>query len=106
MRAYVCPHLPGDGCACRKPQPGLLLRAARDAGADIRTAWMAGDHDTDMAAARAAGCRLALHLTAGRQTRPSTIATVHLDGLHQLVRLLREAHPTSASPNPGPGSDA
>ncbi|MFD9225944.1 HAD hydrolase-like protein [Streptomyces sp. NPDC060064] len=41
------------------------MRAAHDADVDIGTAWMVSDHDTDMAAARAAGCRLAVHVTRG-----------------------------------------
>src|SRR4051812_12811590 len=33
---YYCPHAPGAGCECRKPMPGLLLRAAREHGVDLR----------------------------------------------------------------------
>jgi D-glycero-D-manno-heptose 1,7-bisphosphate phosphatase len=47
-------------CACRKPQPGLLLDAAEMLGLDRSRSWMVGDTDTDMQAARAAGCRALL----------------------------------------------
>jgi D-glycero-D-manno-heptose 1,7-bisphosphate phosphatase len=59
-----CFHHPqaGDACACRKPEPGLLLDAARELGLALDSSWMIGDADTDVAAGRAAGCRTALVL--------------------------------------------
>jgi D-glycero-D-manno-heptose 1,7-bisphosphate phosphatase len=53
---YICPHAPDDGCACRKPQPGLLLRARDDLGIDLAAAYLIGDQLIDMQAAHAAGC--------------------------------------------------
>lgn len=61
---YHCPHHP-DGaipalairCACRKPAPGLLLRAARELGIDLTRSWMAGDILDDIEAGNRAGCR-------------------------------------------------
>jgi D-glycero-D-manno-heptose 1,7-bisphosphate phosphatase len=53
---FVCPHTPGDACACRKPEPGLLLRARDALGADLAASWMVGDGERDVAAARRAGC--------------------------------------------------
>jgi len=54
---YYCPHLPGAGCSCRKPAPGLILRAAKDLEIDIASSWMIGDKEIDLEAARRAGCR-------------------------------------------------
>jgi D-glycero-D-manno-heptose 1,7-bisphosphate phosphatase len=56
-RADFCPHHPNDGCACRKPAPGMLLAAARDLEIDLARSWMIGDNITDMQAGRAAGAR-------------------------------------------------
>jgi histidinol-phosphate phosphatase family protein len=53
----VCPHGPEDGCECRKPAPGLVLRAAQRLGADPRDCVVVGDIGADMEAARAAGAR-------------------------------------------------
>jgi histidinol-phosphate phosphatase family protein len=53
---YYCPHLPGAGCSCRKPEPGLILRAAKDLGLDIASSWMIGDKEIDLEAAKRAGC--------------------------------------------------
>ncbi|HYI99115.1 MAG TPA: HAD-IIIA family hydrolase [Thermoleophilaceae bacterium] len=56
----VCPHAPGDGCDCRKPAPGLVLRAAELLGADPRRCAVIGDIGSDVEAARAAGARAIL----------------------------------------------
>ncbi|GHF59803.1 hypothetical protein GCM10010218_46690 [Streptomyces mashuensis] len=53
----VCPHGPDEGCACRKPAPGLVLRAARELGVDPADCVVIGDIGSDMEAARAAGAR-------------------------------------------------
>jgi len=45
---YVCPHLPRDGCRCRKPKPGLLLRAARELGFEPRECYVVGDNTCDV----------------------------------------------------------
>ncbi len=63
----ICPHHPegivpelARDCRCRKPEPGMLLDAARDLEIDLRRSWMIGDTDSDMEAGRTAGCRTVL----------------------------------------------
>ena len=64
---YYCPHLP-DGeeepyareCNCRKPAPGLLLKAAEEWQIDLARSVMIGNAERDVEAGRAAGCRTAL----------------------------------------------
>jgi HAD superfamily hydrolase (TIGR01662 family) len=70
-----CPHAPQDGCACRKPAPGLLLDAAAAVGVDPLRCAMIGDIGADMAAARAAGMRGVLVPTP--VTRRAEIAAAH-----------------------------
>jgi D-glycero-D-manno-heptose 1,7-bisphosphate phosphatase len=53
---YFCPHLPNQGCDCRKPAPGLILKASKDLGIDVENSWMIGDKEIDMEAAKRAGC--------------------------------------------------
>lgn len=53
---YHCPHRPDAGCECRKPQPGMLLRAQRELGADLTASWVIGNEASDVELARAAGC--------------------------------------------------
>lgn len=50
----ACPHERGT-CDCRKPQPGMLLRASRELGLPLREAVMVGDSEVDVQAAAAAG---------------------------------------------------
>ena len=64
---YYCPHHPTEGqggyrmeCECRKPKPGMLLRAAGELGIDLAESWMIGDRLTDLQAGAAAGCRTIL----------------------------------------------
>jgi D-glycero-D-manno-heptose 1,7-bisphosphate phosphatase len=53
----VCYHTAGDNCDCRKPKPGMLLRAAERLGLDCRRSLMVGDRWSDVEAAKAAGCK-------------------------------------------------
>ena len=64
---YYCPHLPDSGCNCRKPEPGLLERAAREQGIELSGSWMIGDILDDIEAGRRAGCRTIL-LDVGNET--------------------------------------
>ena len=68
---YFCPHHPHKGyegeieslkieCDCRKPRPGMLLKAADDFNIDLSQSWMIGDGENDIKAGKAAGCRNAL----------------------------------------------
>jgi len=57
IRAFlICPHGRDEGCSCRKPAPGLFLRARDELGVRLGNAVMVGDQASDVEAARAAGC--------------------------------------------------
>ena len=72
---YFCPHHPDEKCGCRKPQPGLFVRAARDLDADLTRSLVVGDAFSDIAAARAIGARPILVLTGrGRAQRAEMVA--------------------------------
>ena len=47
-------------CDCRKPKPGMLLKAAEDFNIDLTQSWMIGDGENDVKAGKAAGCKTAL----------------------------------------------
>lgn len=54
---FYCPHELDPPCRCRKPEPGMLLDAARRYDLDLRASWMIGDSEKDIEAGRRAGCR-------------------------------------------------
>ena len=62
---YFCPHLPEDGCSCRKPEPGLIYRAQAEHGLDLSEACMIGDSFKDIQCARRAGCGAAILVRTG-----------------------------------------
>jgi D,D-heptose 1,7-bisphosphate phosphatase len=71
---YYCPHHPNGviqayaiACTCRKPQPGMVLQAARDHDIDLAQSWFIGDILHDVEAGRSAGCRTIL-LDNGNET--------------------------------------
>jgi D-glycero-D-manno-heptose 1,7-bisphosphate phosphatase len=60
---YTCLHGPEAGCACRKPQPGLILDAARDLDLDLARSYLVGDRYKDIETAHNAGLKGILVLT-------------------------------------------
>lgn len=56
---YYCPHEKLSVCQCRKPEPGMLLRAAKEHDLDLANSWMVGDSEIDIEAGRRAGSRTA-----------------------------------------------
>lgn len=62
-KVYYCPHPKDGNCCCRKPRPGMLLRARDELGVDLSDAVFVGDSMTDVRAGLAAGVRSILVLT-------------------------------------------
>jgi histidinol-phosphate phosphatase family protein len=88
---FVCPHGPEDGCACRKPAPGLVLAAARALGVRPEECVVIGDTGADVAAARAAGARAVLVPNAVTRHEEIAGASEVAPDLRSAVgRLLRE----------------
>jgi D-glycero-D-manno-heptose 1,7-bisphosphate phosphatase len=54
---YYCPHTSADACESRKPKPGMLERAAREHGLDLRRSFVVGDRSVDIELARNVGAR-------------------------------------------------
>ena len=57
---YWCPHTPEDNCDCRKPAPGMFLRARDEMGVILEKSWIVGDRLGDLRAGRAVGSRAIL----------------------------------------------
>jgi D-glycero-D-manno-heptose 1,7-bisphosphate phosphatase len=57
---YCCTHDISESCLCRKPKPGMLLRAAKEFSLNLADCWMVGDTTVDIEAGKRAGCKTAL----------------------------------------------
>ncbi len=96
---YYCPHHPDKGvdryrrvCDCRKPEPGMLLRAMAEHGLDPQRSIMVGDKASDMVAASRAGIAQRILVRTGKPLSADAIAesTFQLDSLAQLPTFLTQ----------------
>ncbi len=95
---YYCPHHPRYGneqyrkeCSCRKPQPGLLIKAAEDLDIDLKNSYVIGDMPRDMDIARRVGAKGVMVRTGyGRNvvatSKPDYIAEDLLDAAKWIIR--------------------
>jgi len=56
-KIYYCPHHPDEGCDCRKPKPGMLLRAIKENNIDPTKSFMVGDRMMDVEVGKKVGCK-------------------------------------------------
>lgn len=78
---YYCPHHPNANvmdyrvsCECRKPKPGMILKACAELGIDIGKSYMVGDRNSDIIAGNLAGCRATI-LVSGKKSDEGPIET-------------------------------
>ena len=94
---YYCPHHPHRGyegeiealkidCDCRKPKPGLLLRAAKDFNIDLESSWMIGDGKNDVLAGKKAGTHTSLINTADDSCSADFLAGNLLEAVEQILK--------------------
>lgn len=76
---FYCPHHPDQACTCRKPRPGLIWAARKRHAIDLARACMVGDSAKDIAAARAAGVRLAVLVRTGNGAEAEKALSGRLD---------------------------
>ena len=93
---FYCPHRPDEGCACRKPKPGLIQQAERRHFLDLKESWMVGDSVKDIECARNAGCGGTILVRTGngrsseqilmeQQNPPDSISENLLDAVNWLL---------------------
>lgn len=85
----MCPHDDGDNCACRKPKPGMLVEAGREAGIDFGASFMVGDRWRDVEAGRRAGCRT-IFVDCGYDEQPPADADFTVRSLVEAVDVILE----------------
>lgn len=91
----VCYHDDPDGCACRKPKPGLLLEAARTWDIDLSSSFMIGDRWRDIDAGRRAGCVTVL--VGNTEDTRSVEPDLQFRGLLEAARWIAEKNDTGVN---------
>lgn len=91
---YFCPHLPTDGCRCRKPNTGMIEAATQDFSIDLENSWMIGDKAIDVETGFNARIKTALVLTgygekAAKELnrKPDVIAENLLEAVKKLIKV-------------------
>ena len=85
---FFCPHLPQEGCRCRKPKPGLIFAAQKKYDIHLAGSYMIGDSAKDIICARQAGCGFALLVKTGNyDTAISELAAAGIHADHNATDL-------------------
>jgi D-glycero-D-manno-heptose 1,7-bisphosphate phosphatase len=84
---FTCFHDDSDECSCRKPKPGLLLRAAVEFGIELSSSYMIGDRWSDMEAGKRAGCKTFL-VDHGYDERPPAQCDFRVGSLIEAARAI------------------
>ena len=102
---YVCPHTPEDGCACRKPETGLITQAAAQHGFEPAEAFVVGDKASDIALGRRVGaCTFLVRTGYGAQyeatdeARPDHVVEDLLEATRIIGRLVRNTSAADSIP--------
>jgi histidinol-phosphate phosphatase family protein len=82
--AFYCTHRADENCDCRKPQPGMLVRAAREFDIDLEHSIFIGDSASDVEAAFAAGCKPVLFGSTAIDARENSSAVNRVPVAHAL----------------------
>lgn len=85
LKTYMCPHGRDDGCTCRKPQPTMILEAARAFGLDLTKTYMVGDRLSDVLAGKNAGTKAILVKTATNKQDEAPEADFQANSLTEAV---------------------
>jgi len=90
--SYYCPDVPGTPSDCRKPEPGMLLEAARDLDLDLKNCWMVGDKAADIECGQRVGARTILVRTGYGAEQRCTADLIASDAA-EAVRMILETEP-------------
>jgi D-glycero-D-manno-heptose 1,7-bisphosphate phosphatase len=86
---YYCPHDKNDYCDCRKPEPGMILAAAKDLEIDLNSSYMVGDSASDVEAAKNAGVKSVHISSAGGDIGAELVFPTLIDFARHLDELER-----------------
>ncbi len=85
---YYCPHLPDDGCKCRKPSPEMVFAAAREHDVDLARSFFIGDKRSDLDCGRKAGVKTILVRTGYGNDTDAGLADFVADDVGQAANVI------------------
>lgn len=90
---YFCPHLPNEGCTCRKPNLGMIEQAQKDFEIDLENSWMIGDKQLDVELGFNAKLKTALVLTGYGKNhlgklnlQPNIVANTLIEAVNEILK--------------------
>ena len=91
LNIFHCPHGPDSTCDCRKPNPGMFIKAKTKHNIDMEQSWMIGDKEVDVIAANAAGIEKTILVRSGYEIDESkSKASFFLDSIQQAKQMITE----------------
>jgi len=88
---FHCPHGPDSTCDCRKPKPGMFLKAMAKHNTDMEKSWLIGDNEIDVIAANEAGIENTILVRSGHRIDESiSKARFILDSIQQAKQIITE----------------
>ena len=88
---FHCPHEPDSNCDCRKPKPGMFLKAKAKHNTDMEKSWMIGDKERDIIAANSAGIDNTILVRSGdRIDESNSNARIIINSIRQAKRIIIE----------------
>ena len=89
LNVFHCPHGPESTCECRKPKPGMFLKAKDEHNTDMKKSWLIGDKERDVIAANAAGIENTILVRTGHRIDESnSYARFILDSIQQSKQII------------------
>jgi len=89
LDTFHCPHGPDSNCDCRKPKPGMFIKAKNKYNIDMKNSWMIGDTETDIQAAISAGVKNTILVRSGHIIDKSTSsASYFVDSIQELNQVI------------------
>ena len=89
LETYYCPHGPESKCNCRKPKPGMLIKAKIKHNINMKNSWMIGDKEVDIKAANDAGIKNTILVRSGHKiNEASSNAMFFLDSIKQIEQII------------------
>ena len=90
LDVFHCPHGPNSTCDCRKPNPGMFIKAKNKHNTDMKKSWMIGDKEVDVIAANSAGIDNTILVRSGhRIDKPNSNAKIILDSILQIKQIIK-----------------